>query len=90
MRTHVRLENSEDLEAPQFPETEDTWNLLTTEEVRKAVSKAGDTTPGPDAIIRRLAFKAVERGTIPQCHVQALGHRPDPEPSGRDRRLSAK
>jgi hypothetical protein len=50
MRTHVRLENSEDLEAPQFPETEDTWNLLTTEEVRKAVNKAGDTTPGPDTI----------------------------------------
>ena len=50
MRTHVRLENSEDLEAPQLPETEDTWNLLTTEEVRKAVNKAGDTTPGPDTI----------------------------------------
>lgn len=49
MRTHVRLEDSEDLETPHFPETVDTWSPLTTEEVRKAINKAGDTTPGPDA-----------------------------------------
>jgi hypothetical protein len=30
-------------------ELEDTWGL-TTEEVRKAINKAGDTTPGPDEV----------------------------------------
>jgi hypothetical protein len=48
--THVQLEDLEDLETPHFPETVDTWSPLTTEEVRKAINKAGDTTPGPDAV----------------------------------------
>ncbi|KAN0074991.1 hypothetical protein V8E54_007602 [Elaphomyces granulatus] len=50
MRTHVMRENVHDLEAPQFPDIEDTWSSITMEGVRGAIFKPGNTTPGPDAI----------------------------------------
>jgi len=50
MRTHVMRENVHDLEAPHFPDIEDTWSSLTMEEVRGAIFKPGNTTPGPDSI----------------------------------------